>query len=61
MARCPRCENWVPKPKEVWSVSGHPNSKGIKLVLFVGLFYCPKCKMPFREILYKKKVSTVEQ
>jgi hypothetical protein len=57
LARCPKCGTVVANAKKTWRMSGRPDTKGNRIELVVGLFDCPKCKMPFREILSKRKTK----
>jgi endogenous inhibitor of DNA gyrase (YacG/DUF329 family) len=63
MAKCPICGTNVDKPrppspgkKNPWTMRGRPDKSGKRMELTIGIFDCPKCKKPFREVLSKKKV-----
>jgi len=56
MAKCPKCGTQVAAPKKKWTMAGRPDKAGKRMQLEIGLFDCPKCKKPFREVLSKKKV-----
>jgi hypothetical protein len=45
IGKCPKCGTFVTSPRRKWIEDGW---------LEIGLFDCPKCKKPFRDILYKK-------
>jgi len=56
MAKCPKCGTSVGSPKKKWTMAGRPDKSGKRMQLEIGLFDCPKCKKPFREVLSKKKI-----
>jgi uncharacterized protein (UPF0212 family) len=56
MAKCPKCGTQVATPRKKWTMAGRPDKSGKRMQLEIGLFDCPKCKKPFREVLSKKKV-----
>jgi uncharacterized C2H2 Zn-finger protein len=56
MAKCPKCGTFVSAPKKKWTMAGRPDKSGKRMQLEIGLFDCPKCKKPFREVLSKKKI-----
>lgn len=56
MAKCPKCGTMVSSPKKKWTMAGRPDKAGKRTQLEIGLFDCPKCKKPFREVLSKKKI-----
>jgi uncharacterized protein (UPF0212 family) len=56
MAKCPKCGTNVAAPKKKWTMAGRPDKAGKRIQLEIGLFDCPKCKKPFREVLSKKKI-----
>jgi uncharacterized protein (UPF0212 family) len=56
MAKCPKCGTEVDKPRKKWTMAGRPDKTGKRMQLEIGLFDCPKCKKPFREVLSKKKI-----
>jgi uncharacterized protein (UPF0212 family) len=56
MAKCPKCGATVETPKKKWTMAGRPDKTGKRMQLEIGLFECPNCKKPFREVLSKKKV-----
>jgi len=56
MAKCPKCGTAVSSPKKKWTMAGRPDKSGKRMQLEIGLFDCPKCKKPFREVLSKKKI-----
>ncbi|MEM2675607.1 MAG: chorismate-binding protein [Candidatus Bathyarchaeia archaeon] len=56
MAKCPKCGTQVANPRKKWTMAGRPDKSGKRMQLEIGLFDCPKCKKPFREVLSKKKV-----
>jgi len=56
MAKCPKCGTVVSSPKKTWKMAGRPDKTGKKMQLEIGLFDCPRCKKPFREVLSKKKI-----
>ncbi len=56
MAKCPKCGTVVVSPKKKWTMAGRPDKAGKRTQLEIGLFDCPKCKKPFREVLSKKKI-----
>jgi uncharacterized protein (UPF0212 family) len=56
MAKCPKCGTLVSTPKKTWKMAGRPDKTGKRMQLEIGLFDCPKCKKPFREVLSKKKI-----
>jgi len=56
MAKCPKCGTVVSSPKKKWTMAGRPSKAGKRTQLEIGLFNCPKCKKPFREVLSKKKI-----
>jgi ribosomal protein L40E len=60
VARCPKCGATVPSPKKKWTMAGRPDSSGKRIVLEIGLFDCPRCRRPFREVLSKRKVTAVD-
>ena len=57
MAKCPKCGTAVSSPKKKWTMAGRPDKSGKRTQLEIGLFDCPKCKKPFREVLSKKKIQ----
>jgi endogenous inhibitor of DNA gyrase (YacG/DUF329 family) len=56
MAKCPKCGTEVATPRKKWTMAGRPDKSGKRMQLEIGLFDCPKCQKPFREVLSKKKV-----
>jgi len=56
MAKCPKCGTMVSSPKKKWTMAGRPDKAGKRIQLEIGLFDCPKCHKPFREVLSKKKI-----
>jgi len=56
MAKCPKCGTVVNTPKKKWTMAGRPDKAGKRIQLEIGLFDCPKCHKPFREVLSKKKI-----
>jgi endogenous inhibitor of DNA gyrase (YacG/DUF329 family) len=48
IGKCPKCGTEVSSPKKKWTMAGRLE------MLEIGLFDCPTCKKPFREILNKK-------
>jgi len=56
MGKCPKCGTQVATPRKKWTMAGRPDKSGKRMQLEIGLFDCPKCKKPFREVLSKKKV-----
>jgi uncharacterized C2H2 Zn-finger protein len=56
MAKCPKCGTVVSSPKKKWTMAGRPDKSGKRMQLEIGLFDCPKCHKPFREVLSKKKI-----
>jgi uncharacterized protein (UPF0212 family) len=56
MAKCPKCGTMVSAPKKKWTMAGRPDKSGKRIQLEIGLFDCPKCHKPFREVLNKKKI-----
>jgi len=56
MGKCPKCGTPVATPRKKWTMAGRPDKSGKRMQLEIGLFDCPKCKKPFREVLSKKKV-----
>jgi len=56
MAKCPKCNTEVSKPRKTWKMAGRPDRTGKRMQLEIGLFDCPKCKKTFREVLSKKKI-----
>lgn len=56
MAKCPKCGTEVASARKKWTMAGRPDKSGKRMQLEIGLFDCPKCKKPFREVLSKKKV-----
>jgi uncharacterized protein (UPF0212 family) len=55
MAKCPKCGTVVNTPKKKWTMAGRPDKTGKRMQLEIGLFDCPKCKKPFREVLEQKE------
>ena len=45
VGKCPRCGAIVVSPRRKWIEDGW---------LIIGLFDCPKCEKPFRDVLVKK-------
>jgi len=56
MGKCPKCGTFVSSPKKKWKMAGRPDKSGKRMELEIGLFDCPKCKKPFREVLGKRKI-----
>jgi uncharacterized protein (UPF0212 family) len=56
MGKCPKCGTVVNTPKKKWTMAGRPDKQGKRIQLEIGLFDCPKCHKPFREVLSKKKI-----
>jgi Zn finger protein HypA/HybF involved in hydrogenase expression len=54
LAKCKKCGTVVSSPKKKWTMAGRPSKAGKRTQLEIGLFDCPKCKKPFREVLSKK-------
>jgi hypothetical protein len=54
MGKCKKCGTVVSSPKKKWTMAGRPSKAGKRTQLEIGLFDCPKCKKPFREVLSKK-------
>lgn len=57
LARCPKCGTVVANAKKTWRMYGRPDPRGNRIELVIGLFDCPKCKRPFREVLSKHKIK----
>ncbi|MCJ7698931.1 chorismate-binding protein [Candidatus Bathyarchaeota archaeon] len=56
MAKCPKCRADVSRSRKTWKMAGRPDKAGKRTQLEIGLFDCPKCHKPFREVLSKKKI-----
>jgi hypothetical protein len=56
MGKCKKCGTVVSSPKKKWTMAGRPSKAGKRTQLEIGLFDCPKCKKPFREVLNKKTI-----
>jgi hypothetical protein len=56
MGKCKKCGTVVSSPKKKWTMAGRPSKVGKRTQLEIGLFDCPKCKKPFREVLSKKLI-----
>ena len=54
MGKCKKCGIGVSPPGKKWTMVGRPSKAGKRTQLEIGLFDCPKCKKPFREVLGKK-------
>ena len=57
MGKCKKCGTVVSSPKKKWTMAGRPSKAGKRTQLEIGLFDCPKCKKPFREVLSKKIIQ----
>ena len=57
MGKCKKCGTVVSSPKKKWTMAGRPSKAGKRTQLEIGLFDCPKCKKPFREVLSKKTIQ----
>ena len=56
MGKCKKCGTVVSSPKKKWTTAGRPSKAGKRTRLEIGLFDCPTCKEPFREVLSKKTI-----
>jgi hypothetical protein len=56
LAKCPKCGTIVPYVMKKWEMSGRPDKDGKRIHLEIGLFDCPNCRKPFREVLGKRKI-----
>jgi hypothetical protein len=54
MGKCKKCGTVVSSPRKKWTMAGRPSKAGKRTQLEIGLFDCPTCKKPFREVLSKK-------
>ena len=57
MGKCKKCGTVVSSPRKKWTMAGRPSKAGKRTQLEIGLFDCPKCKKPFREVLSKKTIQ----
>ena len=57
MGKCKKCGTVVSSSKKKWTMTGRPSKAGKRTQLEIGLFDCPKCKKPFREVLSKKMIQ----
>ena len=57
MGKCKKCGTVVSSPKKKWTIAGRPSKAGKRTRLEIGLFDCPTCKKPFREVLSKKIIQ----
>jgi hypothetical protein len=56
MGKCKKCGTVVSSSKKKWTMTGRPSKAGKRTQLEIGLFDCPTCKKPFREVLSKKTI-----
>jgi Zn finger protein HypA/HybF involved in hydrogenase expression len=50
MAKCKTCGTEAASPRKKWVMAGRADKTGKRTQLEIGLFDCPKCKKPFREV-----------
>lgn len=53
-AKCPKC-NLIHEPKKTWMMTAHPDKRGKRFQLQIGLYTCPK-HGTFRKVLDKRKI-----